>query len=263
MEANAHSEIAKKAVMIYSELYPLQSEQDKKLTVRFIYGSKEEDNIFTFQRLSNWHFFDPGNRLGKTRWGVHRSNQKRVDLLINKIVESAACNLRDTYEHAGRLAHHIQDMSAPPHVIPIYHTSGDPFDIYATGEIANINLSSEQLIAAKGEQMDLNSTVLRKLLKDAAEKTFDRVDKGPVIFGGKEIAKNWSGFWRKYELISTKCRIVPKKGFGCYGMDKFGIATGPFTTAVYNSFYKEQIASAIEDSLRLLVLLGKKLIDKQ
>jgi hypothetical protein len=196
--------------------------------------------------------------LRRAWWGAHKSNQKRVDKLAKKIVESAECNIQDTYKLAGRLAHHIQDMSSPPHVVPIYHTTKDPFDKYATAQIISVNLSSEQLNTAKDEQRDLKSADLKTVLKDAAEKTIDRVDKGPVIFDGKEIAKNWSGFWRKYELISSECSEFPVNGFGCYGTNTFGIATGPFTPAVYKSFYKEQIASAIEDSLRLLVLLGKK-----
>jgi hypothetical protein len=256
-EKQAHIEISKIALELYKELYPLKSKQIHESLTMFIDGSGKEDDIsFSLQRLVNWHFYDPGSRLGHAWWGARKSNTKRFEYLAEKLTESTGKGLPDIYGLAGRLAHHIQDMSSPPHAVPIYHTNKDPFDKYATAEIAGVKLTSAQLDVVKNEQRNLEFETMLELLNAAATRTIDRVEK-PVSFDGRLIASDWTGFWRKFELTGAECGQKPHKDFGCYGKNTFGIEVEQFTPPVYDRFYKEQIASAIEDTLRLLILLDR------
>lgn len=252
-EKQAHIEISKRAVAIYRELNPSASERIDHWGARFATGSSDEDNI-SFQRLWNWHFYDPGSRLARAWWGARRSNTSRFDDLAGTLAHGAFDGSPDSYALAGRLAHHIQDMSSPPHTVPIYHTTKDPFDKYATDTIVRVNLSAAQIEAVKIERRAFRFESLRELLTDAAQRTIGRVE-SPVDFNGQEIANNWTGFWRKYELTGAECGEAPSRGFGCYGTQTFGVDSGPFTPGVYGMFYEQQIASAIEDTLRLLMLL--------
>jgi hypothetical protein len=256
-ERQAHIEISKRAIKMYKERYPLQFQQIHESLTAFTDGSGIEDDIsFSFQRLVNWHFYDPGSRLGDTWWGAHKSNKKRFEYLAKKLTKSTENDLPDIYELAGRLAHHIQDMSSPPHTVPIYHTTKDPFDKYATEEIVCINLTSNQLELVKKEKKSFNFETMLELRTNAATRTIDRVEK-PVSFNGRLIANNWTGFWRKFELIGAECGQEPHKNFGCYGKNTYGTEVEHFTSAVYDRFYKDQIASAIEDTLQLLIMLDK------
>ena len=250
--------MSKVAVQLYNQLYPFSSGQNKELTDLFIDSSGKEDDIdLTLQRLFNWHFYDPGSRLGHTWWGARKANTIRFANLAEKVAKSDGKDPSETYELAGRLVHHIQDMSSPPHTVPVYHTTKDMFDKYATNKIVDVKLTSIQLDSAKSEQRDFNIEILKKLLKDAAEKTISRVGES-VVHDGRKIADDWTEFWRKYELIGVECRCEPCDDFGCYGKNIFGRETVYFTKAVYDKFYEEQVACAIEDTLRLLILLHKR-----
>jgi hypothetical protein len=78
------------------------------------------------------------------------------------------------------------------------------------------------------------------------------------VDNGLQIAGDWTGFWRKYELTGCDCGEKPKAGFGCYGKYPYGIQTGGFSTSVFDRFYREQVESAVEDTLRLLILIHHK-----
>jgi hypothetical protein len=148
-------------------------------------------------------------------------------------------------------------MSSPAHAVPVYHTIQDPFDQYATGEIVGVKLTSDQLDRVQKEQRTFAFETMLALLNGAATRTIDRVEK-PVRLEGRFIAGDWTGFWRKFELTGAECGQEPHQDFGCYGKHTFGIEVENFTSPVYDSFYREQIAGAIEDTLRWLVLLERR-----
>lgn len=254
-EKQAHIVISYKALELYKELYPLKYKKIYESLAMFADSSGKEDDI-SLQRLINWHFSDSGSRLGHAWWGARKSNTKRFEYLARKLTQSTGKDLPDIYRLAGRLAHHIQDMSSPPHTVPVYHTTKDPFDKHLTAEIVGVKLTSAQLDVVKNEQRNLEIETLFALLNDAATRTIDRVE-NPVNFDGRFIAGDWTGFWRKFEQTGAECGQEPHKDFGCYGKNTFGIEVEQFTSAVYDRFYKELIASATEDTLRLLILLDR------
>lgn len=255
-EQRAHFEMSKAAVRLYTELYPADALNNYELTTIFIDASTREDDItVNLQRLLNWHFYDPGSRLGRTWWGANRSNTGRFADLAEELVVQSGSDPGEIYEYAGRLAHHIQDMNSPPHTVPVYHTTKDPFDKYSTDTIFIIRPSKARLDALKTTRKDISIDVLKNMLKTAADRTIEQVGK-PVFFNDKELASDWSGFWRSYELAGPECREEPEAGFGCYGKNVFGETTGNFTKELYLDFYKTQVSYAIEDTLRLLIMLN-------
>lgn len=256
-EKKAHSEMSKVAVQLFGELYPEKAHQIEGLTPFFIEGSVKEDDIdITFQRLLNWHFYDPGSRLGRAWWGAYKSDSKRFADLVEKLSATRKEKLPEIYELAGRIAHHIQDMSSPPHAVPVYHLAKDPFDKYATHKIDGYTLTPSQLNSVKKDRRELDFSTLSILRKEAAEETIREIG-DTIIFQGTVIGEDWSEYWRSYEQVGTECGEDPDKDFGCYGKNSFGTEKGHFTPEVYDWFYEVRVKRAIQDSLRLLVLLTK------
>ena len=87
-------------------------------------GSAGEDAP-SWQRLSNWHFFRSNDEMPTSRW-LRFDSRYRVEELAQSLKQ---CQESERYDLIGRLLHHIQDMSTPSHVTPIYH-GGIPSDPY-------------------------------------------------------------------------------------------------------------------------------------
>ncbi len=252
-EKKAHGEISKKAVSIYRAINPGLSEKRAKALLGFIEGSKDEDNI-SMQRMFHWHFYDPAKKLGRTWWGAERSNGVRFEKLVKQLSESKGMSPDEYYALAGRIVHHIQDMSSPPHTVPVYHLK-DPFDSYGTSRINRITLQQGRIPVLMNESRGTLKDRLPEFLKYAADKTLESIEK-PVVHQGKIIADNWSLFWLKAQQTGERCRKKPCKGFGCYGKMVFGFTKGPFIQEVYQDFYDHQIENAVADTVKVLLLLG-------
>lgn len=87
-------------------------------------GSAGEDAP-SWQRLSNWHFFRSNDEMPTSCW-PRLDSRYRVDELSQSLDQ---CPQSECYDRIGRLLHHIQDMSTPSHVTPVYH-GGIPADPY-------------------------------------------------------------------------------------------------------------------------------------
>jgi hypothetical protein len=256
-EAKAHGKISQQAARLFAEQYPEKSAELATFIEAFKEGSMSEDIVdITLQRAFNWHFADPGNRLGRTWWGADRANGPRFASLINQLAAIDKDNKEAVYELAGRLAHHIQDMRSAPHAVPVFHTSGEMFDKYGTCKISSFTPVAEQILAVKAQPLRMDFASLDALRLQAAIDTKQQVDK-PVVFQGTEIAPNWWEFWMGFEQVGSACGKEPVEGFGCFGKSVYGIKTGVFTPEVFVWFYEQQICKAIIDTLRLLIALSR------
>lgn len=258
---DVHREVSEKAVKLYKQLYPQNTILTSELAQRFIDGSVDEDAVLTlgFQRLFNWHFYDPYKSLGRAWWGAYRSNTHRFDYLSEKFFELKSDDIQERYELAGRLAHHFQDMSSPPHTVPVYHTTKDQFDKLVPGEVTGITFSSAQLDTVLQQKGTLTVVGLNKLLKDAADRTIASVN-APVMDNGKIVENDWTDFWRNYEMVGDECGGTPKSDFGCYGKMTYWNEKGVFSKSVFEQYHKQRITNAVEDSLHTLILLSDKSI---
>jgi hypothetical protein len=161
---------------------------------------------------------------------------------------------KEMFMAMGRAAHHIQDMSSPPHAVPIYHTCFDRFDKYPSKTVYGKDLSR---FVAGLESMVMEPS---ELLDRAAKDTLDAVE-GPVVFteGGVDVRETWLKFWggppdRKYD------------GFGTYG--EYGNAFGKippsddetgkrYDEKTYALFFDGCIERAVMNTVHLLMLLDK------
>ena len=99
-------------------------------------GVRREDHP-TFERALNWHFWEDDGRLswwinplkrGMTR--VFRRKTRRLDRRMRNYNPSLKGRTKRFARAVGRSLHYIQDVSAPAHVVPVYHAKGNPFDAY-------------------------------------------------------------------------------------------------------------------------------------
>ena len=109
----------------FSQQNPNQSPLTTAQQEAIIVGSAREDAP-SWQRISNWHFFRSNDQMPIWR-GFRFDSRGRVQALQEQL---HLCAAEERYELIGRLLHHIQDMSTPSHVTPIYHDGlfSDPYE---------------------------------------------------------------------------------------------------------------------------------------
>jgi len=117
-------------------------------------GTHAEDNFLwpPLVRLGNWHFFRPPDAAEEPRrlitWRdpdlnpAHRTQRLLADLMVllraqthsrKRLLELTARCANSSKPAAramltGRILHHIQDMSCPPHAMAVYHAGADCFE---------------------------------------------------------------------------------------------------------------------------------------
>lgn len=130
-------------------------------------GSGVEDNSLSRQRLKNWHFYKPEKSenfkpfkfcfLGT----IEPSSRPRYEELIRKFQQQHPPSSPSRFFNtAGRILHHIQDMSTPSHVLPIFHSPvsfwkeypkrGDCFEDFSKDVIKN-HLGTDEVKEPDGE----------------------------------------------------------------------------------------------------------------
>ena len=105
-------------------------------------GSAGEDAP-SWQRLSNWHFFRSNDDMPTSRWPRFDSRHRVAEL--SKSLDQ--CPQSERYDRIGRLLHHIQDMSTPSHVTPVYHGGipADPYESWLKQQFQEWPLEDAQL----------------------------------------------------------------------------------------------------------------------
>lgn len=231
----------------------------KELSPAFAGGAVDEDE-WGLTRAKNWHFYNNDNKIGRY-WKIilycYGSNEHIFCKRLKKLefmLTSKAPNI-EIYEVAGRVAHHIQDMSSPPHVMPIYHMDHDKFDIY---EPAPVPASDVTAICK-----DVNRTVVGplELLERAAQNTLKAVA-NPVVFDNGKTVENET--WMKFWGGPDDKELSGFKTYGEYG-NLFGTIP-PCESSVcraydrntYDRFYNECYMRAVTDTVRLLIYLDQR-----
>lgn len=129
-----HRQITEAALRQFSQQNPNRSPLTTAQQEAIIVGSDIEDAP-SGQRISNWHFFRSNEQMPTWR-GFHLDSRGRVQALQDQLSRSTA---EARYELIGRLLHHIQDMSTPSHVTPIYHDglTADPYEGWLKRQFAS------------------------------------------------------------------------------------------------------------------------------
>ena len=251
MKAKAHKKITNKVLSIFQQ-YSKGSFHSKleKYGKEIVEGSVEADIFPIFERATNWHFYQENNTLKPTKVGpvmVYPTSEhilnKRVSQLEAYITTAREPDtpgtrddaLEEAFELVGRVLHHIQDMSTPTHITPIYHGPdfpfnqvddaliiSDHFESYSSdGELMNrvldnISISTdefEQLRSeAKSSFMDTYVDAAQESLSFLFESDAEHFMAGLV--DGKPEQIPFSMFWQRHQQNSADGRI---KGFGSFG----------------------------------------------
>ena len=145
-------------------------------------GAKDADTRPLYTRATNWHFYN-GNleqdTVKKTIWPFHEplvihlsSNhilQRRVKELEQEIAKNS---IEDALLLVGRILHHIQDMSTPSHVVPVYHGPliTDSFEIYLNSRfLADIDRLNSIALELSTEDVLQNPTTNGTSIMDIYE----------------------------------------------------------------------------------------------
>ncbi len=142
MTPKNHKDITALSLSLFQKINNNKAIQHKvkKLLMK---ASSNEDRFFDyfFQRLFNWHFYNNNLNIDNKIHRGRRTSEKRVKNLIkdiDKYIErferkQKRRDAKKLLDAAGRLAHHIQDMSTPSHVVPVYHGLGlkDEYENYS------------------------------------------------------------------------------------------------------------------------------------
>lgn len=259
-------------------------------------SASEDDVSFAskLQRPFNWHFYNNNNSIkDNARIPGHRTSELRFTSLLEKLEKYIGKCAQDPDRHAledlvqttGRIVHHIQDMSTPSHVVPIYHGPGlsDHYESYIeayAGKITPVLMQDHdkvqegdrtKLIITTGQitdaiklldkhsggnpMMELYQASARatlNFLKDESITLYCNGEKQPFVLTSFWQEKNGDGdrdgesFWLKKF----------SEDFGSFG--SLGNNFGKMAFTVNDTFY-EGIA---DEYLRIYKkLLGKTLID--
>ena len=232
----------------------------KELGDAFATASVEEDT-WGLSRARNWHYYNRDKKIGRY-WKVilcNGSNEHIFNDRVKKLDDMLLLKApsQDIYEATGRLAHHIQDMSAPPHVMPINHLLCDKVDHYVLDPV---------FVDHSKICKNVNGPVVgpHELLDEAAKNTLDAVAR-PVEFADRKTVENET--WMKFWGGPDDSELSGFKTYGEYG-NRFGVippcnssACQAYDKQVYDRFYSDCYLRAVTDTVRLLIYLDKRLTE--
>lgn len=254
-------------------------------------GAEDADISPLYTRVTNWHFYNRNldhDVLQQPIWSfmepltVHLSSdrilKKRYDQLKE---ESSKRSLRDCCNLTGRILHHIQDMSSPSHVVPVFHGPlvPDSFETYLyTTYLAKNDRLSKML---PDEHIDCNhlipppETTVLQLYQQAAESTLNLLKPENshcrAVVNDQPRELPWTYFWAdKYTpqegTYPSECKF---SGFGKFGPlgKNFGttveIRAGGkryrIEPEVYDELCSQLVEGMLVNSIRTLFLLEPEL----
>ncbi|WP_373000197.1 hypothetical protein [Sulfurimonas sp.] len=210
MKPEAHRMITDIAI---SRCGDVLSEKMKSFKTEIIQGTDDEDSTQFYSRITNWHFYRANDLIPKTvnrYYGECKTTSE--DILQKRIddMKSFSTDDKEYYNNLGRVIHHIQDMSTPSHVVPVYHALfiKDHFEKYMVKHINESDLRDAVLL--DNEVIDFKS-----IYNKSAIETLNYVDN--TSFNAEDIYSitvdlPLSMFWESYNPNKNSI-----KGFGSYG----------------------------------------------
>ena len=285
MKAHDHLQLTRKALEIFNE-YSQDSFASSLLHCRAAVekGAAKEDYWPIPTRITNWHFFKQNKYLCPATIYYAKFLPLRVTPTSEKILMRRVQELLQIFEkdiprrcgHAiGRVLHHVQDMSSPPHVVPVYHGPllKDSFEEYSCrhigAELQSLRISRDEFASLLSE----NTVDILMIYRNAADRALRYLYNEPasrfiVRDGNEDLVMGWEMFWRRYGDGPEGCWRPPHKaisGFGCYGPlgGQFGDSTVKLSgrlclidPAVYKKLHRWVLREQVLDSLRTLLALS-------
>ncbi|WP_224366615.1 hypothetical protein [Hyalangium versicolor] len=198
-----------------------------------MHGATAED-LNLHVKWTGWHhFYFPEGSLDTP---LRRASDSRVRELWQEALEAARHgDLDRAFDRAGHLAHHIQDMASPPHVVPVNHGLTDRFERYGI-HAALTRIALREVPPLPGDEAQ--QQLARETLATVRNETLATAQ-GPIP---------WSAFW-------TEPSTRGPGSFGHYGAE-VGNAFGASTVhwkgkalsvepATYAAFVDARVSSAV------------------
>ena len=235
MHPETHKAVTALALERYRAFHPgswLVSVIEKKGGGRAILDGVVAEDYPTVGRLLNWHFF------ASNRVIAAQSRSLLPGLVLRPtsehIVASRAGTLidragrwpdRSQLKTLGRLLHHIQDMSIPAHVVPIYHgpAKKDAFELYLQNNWPHIAAGLRAEPFTRREKSDARDCRDLPSLYRLAGARLLRTLQGsgglfPLVLDRSLPPVPSSAFWQPYDRANGRAETVLKiKGFGSFG----------------------------------------------
>ncbi len=226
MKPDTHENITRFALSYVDKFISADSSEARWL----IAGTKKEDDP-TLSRGKNWHFYPANKTISKKRlWLIQPTSlsilRKREDDLLKSVENGTS---EEIYITLGRIIHHIQDMSTPTHVVPVYHAGGkssDPFELYLVEKWDEIQpqIQTEFKPNIENESDRFFTGLYMNSGKRLLEKLNDGQGLFPLEHNQTGVSISSESFWKEYGCTEG-IKFTPPlwiKGFGKFG--KYGIS---------------------------------------
>jgi len=208
MKTKAHKYLTK--IAIASSSLNL-SKQDIKYILK---GTHHEDYYPLKTRATNWHFYrlEPNSPIPMKvkRFGIwcKPTSENIFQIHINHL--KAPKSRKDYFKTLGKILHHIQDMSTPSHVVPIYHGPGkkDYYEKYMMKYLTKIQLADTvQINSTPNNFNDLYHSAASKTLNYLQDKSIEGISPDNEL-----VNISFDKIWTKY---TPGNKMI--EGFGKYG----------------------------------------------
>ena len=162
-----HEAITRQA---YKEFSTCAPEIRTKLDVESLVAEDlDEDLNLVEKELFFSHYYNPEKNLNM--WRSDSMDRIRDLLPELNLCRATAGASADEFARLGHAIHHIQDATAPPHVVPITHSFWDGFENTAAETGIDSGWSCTEIL------LNVKSNELRTILKETAQITLDSVRK--------------------------------------------------------------------------------------
>lgn len=200
-------------------------------------GAEDADYHPFATRITHWHFYPENNALRPKTFYLGGIVPLPVTPTSQHILEFRVKELRQEFEKdhpfrveelIGRILHHIQDMSTPAHVVPVYHGPKlkDSFEEYSLRHseaiLEDIVFDVAEYHALKADQQEDILAIYHAAARETLRLLYDEPEERFYILAdGEELVGGWRKFWLRYAEAGNQCAQPPLdgyQGFGCYGL---------------------------------------------
>lgn len=222
MKPETHTQLIDLAIKHLSPDITFSDVENGKL----VEGVEKEDGKTASCGL-NWHFYPANDVIAARRWILYPTSLRIMKKREARFLKNIRRNEhKEIFESLGRVIHHIQDMSTPTNVVPVYHSfweKTDPFEDYL---VDKWNVICPELVNDEQDNSSPESS-FTKIYEHSGERLLDSLHDGNGLFPlrndltGKNITSE--KFWLEHgtggEKFKPPFNIKGFGGFGEYGID--------------------------------------------
>ncbi len=196
-EGPIHQQLTFSAVRHYNNCIDDDDLRLSALQTRYMAKANAEQADGGFWRgLFRWYLYNRDDQTPRSlMWVVETRLHEGFEQLVGNLDRSKS--LADRYSNLGRVVNHLQDMTSPAHVVPVFVSRwwrlnvGDRFDEFPIDEADLNQRLGADCAQVRGVIQDTLNTGYQDLLRLTAETTFSAV-KGDI----EGLPFTWEVFWK-------------------------------------------------------------------